>query len=607
MIDPAQAATLALDALRRSALIEAERLSHEAFRAAPRHPVVLIAYGAVMNARGSYREAIKAFRRLTEIQPQLAAHWMNLASALRSTGERQQALEAYRKADRLGERSADFLFSFALLEMELGAIEAAKAHLRTAAELRPEDVEIRFQYTRACYACVDTDGLQESLRDWRRWQGWTPELMAGTASMLLQAGEQADAELILGRLDAMPVRNPEIELSIIGMLERVNRVDEAARRFAQVPPPAPSDPLHARWTTVRAQLETRAANWNLAEQLYRSLLELCAVTHERQQILFPLAKVLDAKADYAAAIGVIAEAHQSQTEALHHTGIEVEEDRPIMIITEYSCEPADVAQWAETAPPAVADSPIFIVAFPRSGTTLLEHMLDAHPQLQSMDEQPFLQKAVLRFAEHGVDYPSALKHVDADTLADIRRYYWELVATKLKLKPGQRLLDKNPLNMLRLPAIHRLFPNAPVLLAIRHPCDVIISNYFQHYRAPEFVRLCRDLPTLALAYRKAFDFWYAQAEILRPKAMEVRYETFVSEFESYSKRIAEFVSLDWHGDMLAPAAHARSKGFISTPSYSQVIQPVNTRAVGRWRRYQASLSPVLETLRPYLQRWHYEV
>ena len=71
------------------------------------------------------------------------------------------------------------------------------------------------------------------------------------------------------------------------------------------------------------------------------------------------------------------------------------------------------------------------------------------------------------------------------------------------------------------------------------------------------------------------------------------------------REIAEFLRLPWHDDMLAPAEHARAKGFISTPSYSQVVQPVNQKAVGRWRAYERHLAPVIPRLQPYLQRWDY--
>jgi hypothetical protein len=264
-----------------------------------------------------------------------------------------------------------------------------------------------------------------------------------------------------------------------------------------------------------------------------------------------------------------------------------------------------VARWDAAAAPATADSPVFVVGFPRSGTTLLELTLDAHPLLVSMDEQPFLQHA-LRDILAIAPYPHELAAVTATDLERVRAAYWQRVRRRVQLAPGQRLVDKNPLNILRLPVIKRLFPNARVLLAVRHPCDVLLSCYMQHFRAPEFALLCADLSTLAVGYRRAFDFWYRESAVLKPAVREVRYETLVMEFEVQVRAIAEFLQLPWDERMLAPAAHAQAKGFISTPSYSQVVQPVNKRSVGRWHAYRAHFAAVLPRLAPYLARWDYD-
>ncbi|MFO1402202.1 MAG: sulfotransferase, partial [Steroidobacteraceae bacterium] len=240
-----------------------------------------------------------------------------------------------------------------------------------------------------------------------------------------------------------------------------------------------------------------------------------------------------------------------------------------------------------------------------SGTTLLELTLDAHPQLVSMDEQPFVQNALDDLRAAGAAYPERLRELSAAQLAGIRERYWERVARKVQVAPGQRLVDKNPLNMLRLPVIARLFPNARVILAVRHPCDVILSCYMQHFRAPDFALMCADLPSLTLGYRKAFDFWYEEAALLKPQVHEVQYEKLVADFEAEARRLCAFLQLPWEPAMLDPAQRAHARRFISTPSYSQVVRPVSQAAVDRWRAYEEYLRPALPIVAPYLERWGY--
>jgi Flp pilus assembly protein TadD len=596
----------ALAALQQGQLGAAERLSAAAYRDSPADASVVRAYAATLSARERHVEARAAFERLCELEPGEPSNWVNLGTALRATADLRGARQAYERARELGEDSADFHFNLAMLLLDLEDVRGARTALDTAARLAPRDAEIRFQHARVCFAGVDTDATAEALADWRRWEGLTPELCASLGSLLLQAGEQDDALMLMQRAEAAGAGGVETALHIVSMLERVNRVDEAQRRFDALAPPQ-SPELRARWKAIQAQLASRRNDLPAARLIYEQLLAEDRGGEQRQGILFPLAKVLDSLGEYDAALRTVQEAHDVKVATTERIAANpVEDDRPIMPITRYSASAADVAGWREPAPPSVDDSPVFIVAFPRSGTTLLELMLDAHPNLRTMDEQPFLQKAVLRFGHHGLEYPHALAGATPDQIADIRRFYWAQVAKKVRLAPGQRLIDKNPLNMLRLPAIKRLFPNSPVLMAIRHPCDVIISNFFQHFRAPEFVRLCRDLPTLALGWRRAFDYWYEQQALVQASVLEVRYETFVADFAAQARAIAGFLQLPWDDAMLEPARHARDRGYISTPSYSQVVQPVNTKAVGRWRRYESAMGPVIEEVRPYLERWGYD-
>ena len=164
-------------------------------------------------------------------------------------------------------------------------------------------------------------------------------------------------------------------------------------------------------------------------------------------------------------------------------------------------------------------------------------------------------------------------------------------------------MDKYPVNMTLLPLIRRLFPQARLVLAIRHPCDTLLSCFLQDFRSPELALLCSDLPTLANAYTRVFDFWYSQSTLLNPSRYELRYEQLAADFAAEVGKVADFLELPWDEAMLSPGEHARAKGFISTPSYSQVTRPINTRSVGRWTNYEGRFSSVLPILTPWLQRW----
>jgi len=602
--DPDPLIRTAFALLQRNRHGDAESYCRQALALRPEHPDALNALAITLNAQARYAEAAEAFAELTRRAPAERPHWMNLGTALRAAARYDEALAAYSQAARLGETSADFSYNVGLLHVDRGDYESARAVLARAAQLAPDDAEIHYQYAHCCYETVRTDEALAALEYWSQWRGLTTELVTRIALLFLNLGEPQRADDAVQRAHVNPAPGPQAMLKLVQVLERTNQLVEARRALDRLQADARASALGSDLLLVRAQIAQREGSHAEACDFFRQCLADCEELHRRHYHLFPLAKSLDAMKQYDEAFATLVDAHRSQQALLNRTAPEIAARRkPPMYITRFGCDPADVAKWDDADAPSAQDSPVFIVAFPRSGTTLLEQTLDAHPLLQTMDEQTYLQNAIDVLLNQGVDYPAGLSGLSAAQLEQARSAYWQLTRRKVRLAPGQRLLDKNPLNLLRLPAIRRLFPHSRILLAIRHPCDVILSCFMQHFRAPEFALMCRDLPTLALGFRRAFDFWYQQAALLRPAVHEIRYETFVADFAQQVRAISDFLELPWNDAMLAPAEHARAKGFISTPSYSQVVQPVNSKSVGRWKRYEQHLAAAIPQIQPYLERW----
>lgn len=555
-------------------------------------------------------EAVMVFQELVRAEPRHISHWMNLGTVLRRLQRHDEALLAYAQAGALGERSASFYFNVGLLHQDRGDHDTARVVLADAMRAAPDDAEICCQYAQCCYESLRIEEATAALSGWEHWPELDSERLATIALLLLNLGEPAASAQAADRAAADPDPSAGTLLRLAQIQERSNRLKDAQSTLQSLKTmPDAASVLGPDLELLEAQIALREGRHETARQLYTALAEQCTETHRRHLYLFPLAKTLDALKRHDEAFTCLQKAHEAQMLHLARSNPEAASLKEVpLLITRHGCVPEDIARWdaADPAPsPSAAESPVFIVAFPRSGTTLLEQMLDAHPQLVTMDEQPYLQHAIDRIMDLGIDYPARLAELTARQLAEVREHYWSLTRRKTRLEPGQRLIDKNPLNLLRLPAIRRLFPEARILLAIRHPCDVILSCYMQHFRAPEFALLCRDLPTLAWGYRRSFDFWFEQAGLLKPAVHAVRYEDFVRNFEDQARGITAFLGLAWHPAQARPAEHALARGFISTPSYAQVIEPVNQRAVGRWRPYAAHFGTAIETLAPYLERWNY--
>jgi tetratricopeptide (TPR) repeat protein len=604
--DPELLVAEAIRHLNAGDLAAAELACRTALSTLPKHVSANTVLGSVLLAQGRNAEAQTVFEDLIEREPNAPPHWINLGNARRGMGEFDQALLAYARAAALGVKDPDFYFNVGVTHLDRGDYESARSVLETARQLDPADAEITLRYADACYRSLQNDAAAAALLGWRSLTSMRPRVLAEIAQLLINLGEQQPGEQAIESALADPAADEVTLLTGIEIAERTNRLDQAQSLVTRLESAPRSAAIDEDLLIIRARLAQRAGDHAAAERLYGQSLLAKKDSAKKHLDLFPLVQSLDAQGRYAEALSTLQQAHASQLEYLRRVAPAlVLSGAPPMLITQQSCDPDDVAAWQDADAPSIEDSPVFIVAFPRSGTTLLELTLDAHPLLQSMDEQPFIQDALEDIQALSIDYPRAMSPLSKGVLADLRAKYWRRVAGKIQLRPGTRLVDKNPLNILRVPVIRRLFPNAPILLGVRHPCDVILSCYMQHFRAPEFALLCNSPATLARGYRRTIDYWFSQSEILRPKSLEVRYETLVANFEREVRAIFEFLALPWDERVLEPGQHAQQKGFISTPSYSQVVGPISTKSVDRWHHYAELFGPLMPILQPVIERWNY--
>ncbi len=587
-------------------LAEAEAKCLEVLSAHHHHPDALGVLGQVLYARGKHEEAVRVFNALTVMQPSVPEHWRNLGTALRPTRRHDEAIAAFDRALRLAPPSAALLYNLGVLQMERCDYDAADLALRDAIRLAPNDAIMRWALAQCCYERTRNDEALATLENWQQLQGLTPQITAQIAGLLVMLGEMRRAASAIEQLVTNPPLKGRAPVVLVTILERLHRLDEARAILQRLEEQERDPQSQIDWLQISAQLASRAGQHLLALTHLTAALPQHQTYARRCHALFPMAKALDALGRYDEAYATAEEAHRSQV-AFIGAALGKTVDSPSWISRRIarSCEPDDVARWDEGPP--VEQSPIFIVGFPRSGTTLLEQVLDAHPLLQSMDEQPFMMQACAALYEGPLSYPNELGKLNGSALDEIRARYWASVRRKIDLSPAKRLVDKGPLNMTVLPLIRRLFPRACIVLTIRHPCDVLLSCYLQQFRSTDLAMHCRDLPTLARAYDSVFGYWYAQSLLLRPSSYELFYEKLTADFPAQVRQLADFLQLPWHEAMLSPGEHARAKGFISTPSYSQVTEPVTTRSVGRWKHYQRYFEPVLPVLMPWIERWGYGI
>jgi tetratricopeptide (TPR) repeat protein len=250
--------------------------------------------------------------------------------------------------------------------------------------------------------------------------------------------------------------------------------------------------------------------------------------------------------------------------------------------------------------------PVFVLGFPRSGTTLVEQVLGAHAQVRPGGELSFATEwleLVNQLLPAHEPFPRNLSMaVTADrkhVASLLRDYYLARAEAHGLLEPGHALfVDKMPFNEVWLPLIRMAFPAAPIVHVVRHPLDVCVSmmsHQFNHgfhcgYRLEDIARHLAAVHRLHVHY----------ARELEPVEFILRYESFVANPRPVLERLLAHVGVRF--DEACLEFHRVSR-YAPTPSYAQVAQPLNDRSIGRHRHYLTQLEPVRATLAPLVEAW----
>ena len=271
-------------------------------------------------------------------------------------------------------------------------------------------------------------------------------------------------------------------------------------------------------------------------------------------------------------------------------------------------EDADPAPWREQpeapAGPGDPKSHVFLVGFPRSGTTLLENVLAAHPDVVSLEEKDTLARAAGTYllSAEGLE---RLARLDPAEAQEQREVYWAAVRGFGVEPRGRVFIDKMPLATVLLPVISKLFPGARVLFAVRDPRDVVLSCFRRRFGMNAAMYQLLSLDGAAAYYDAVMRLGETYRRLLNQPEHMVRYESMVEDFEATARSACEFVGLEWRPEMADIAATARARA-IATPSAAQLARGLNREGAGAWRRYRMPMAPVLPALEPWVKRFGYE-
>ena len=248
-------------------------------------------------------------------------------------------------------------------------------------------------------------------------------------------------------------------------------------------------------------------------------------------------------------------------------------------------------------------NPIFLIGFPRSGTTLLDTILASHPKIKTIDEKPMVLKMIKKIKNNDLNSLNKISNSEIKLLQ--MEYLAELKKHTIFENKSNLYIDKLPLNLINAGEIVRIFPNSKFILALRHPLDCVLSCFMQNFNLNDAMNNFFTLEDSALLYRKTMELWGEYVANLKINYITVKYEDLIKDYKGNVGKIIKFLNLDWNNSLLEYRKTAMKREKISTPSYYQVVQPIYNHADQRWKRYKKHLSNVKSDLEELISKYKY--
>ncbi|MEG9861755.1 MAG: sulfotransferase [Parvularculales bacterium] len=552
----------------------AHKIYRQVLAANPNHADALHLDGLVALKAGQLGAAADLIRRAIIIKPKEALFYMNLGNVLRHQGEGVAALSYYEQSCRLAPENPGGFFNRATLLQDMGRMEEALADLETAA------------------------GLDSSHGD----------VGVAKAEVLISLGRGDEAIAVYETVLANAPEHLAARIGLAESLERLSRLEAAMGHVERALALAPDHPrLVCLWAIIRRrQGEPESALERLT-------------TVKTEGLIPPQARMVHAE------LGRLYDRLEQPEQAFKHFTAQNSTVRqslagmPVNKAVYLDRVTALRAMFNTDAPldwPALSDPepwgaypPVFLVGFPRSGTTLLDQVLDSHRDIRVLEERPVLIPVRDALESLPGGYPGSLVTLTAEMRDELRQQYRSGLAKELDVSEehvaAQPVINKLPLNIIHAGLVHRVFPEARFILALRHPCDTVLSCFMQDFAVNNAMVNFLDLADSVHLYDEVMSLWKSYRVHFPLAVHEVKYEALVSDFDTEVTATLDFLGVEFDSAVRDFAGHARQRT-IRTPSYQQVSEDLYGRAVFRWKRYQGKIDPYMETLNPYINHFGYD-
>ena len=549
-------------------IAEAETVYLDILKVCPEHAQARHLLGVVCLQRGQLPEAEENLRKAIALDNKQAAFHSNLGNVLGAQNRTEEAYRCFTQALNLDPQNLSALSNIATALLSMERASEAKPYCLRILAIVPDDTNARLNLAAALIEERDMHAAIPILRE------------------------------------ALEIQTHDIDLlfQLASALEYVNQLEEASAIIKQA---MTIDPGSARGSMLAGLIARRQGKFDVAEQRLKTAIETGLSEKEEIEAFNQLGLALDAIGNAKEAFGTFEHTNKLTTRFFGEQKTDGSSFLDEVAKTRDFFTKEKSEKLAERFETDENFQPVFFVGFPRSGTTLLEQVLKAHPKLVTTDERSPLSAVIREIQGFPGGYPHALDHLASDDLIRLRQVFREFCWDNIDDLQGKQLVDKLPMNIVHLGLAKLLFPKAKILVALRDPRDACLSCFMQKFVANPAMVNFLDLRTTGLAYEAVMGLWLHYREGLDNSWLEYRYESLVENFDETVNQVLDFIGVGWHEEI--PGYRQAAMGrVVTTPSYRDVTAPVNNSALARWRRYEQELAPILPSLEPFVEVFGYD-
>ena len=513
--------------------------------------------------------AIDSFKQALKINPENAEAYNNIGNVLHTKGDQEAAIGSYKKALKIKPDYAEAYSNMGNALNAKGDPDASISSYKQALKIKPDYAEA---YYNMGIALKDKGDPEAAIDSYRRAIKIKPDY----------------ADAYSNTCEVYEKSNKLAELS-----EVISIAKTALKEL-------PSDLLF-----YEALYNYRSHNYDYCEKLI-SLINIDQLALTRKSLFWKLkAKLQQQKKDYKAAFNSFAEMNNTIINSSDYNDKTAQKFFDGLLIRVKQLSNVLETPYSQSLPESSADTPIFLIGFPRSGTTLLDTILRTHSKIAVVEEKGMLSKANHHLGEKLsiVD----IENLTRQELSSAKEVYFEELAKHVSTNNSGCVIDKLPLNIIDVPIIHKLFPTARFILALRHPLDSILSCWMQPFKANDAMANMVELDRIVDFYTAAMTVLELSEKRYQLTIHRIRYEDLVLDMKKEVSNLLKFLELEWENELEDYQQTALKRGIINTPSYSQVIEPIYKTASYRWEKYHESLEKYFIKIEKWTTKFGYEL